>query len=101
MNTCTSTRISTDHVMSPRLPYLTLALALAGAAPVFAHEGHDHGEAPLPPASYEPRFEAHAGEIEVVDDDPRPTVGPGGGKRGRTFMPGQISGGANRRSGDR
>ena len=52
--------------MSPRLPYLTLALALAGAAPVFAHEGHDHGEAPLPPASYEPRFEAHAGEIEVV-----------------------------------
>lgn len=44
---------------------LLLALALTAAAPVYAHEGHDH-EAPPPPAVYEPRFEAHAGDVEVV-----------------------------------
>ncbi len=40
-----------------------------------------------------------AGEIEVVDEDPRPTPGTGGGKRGRTSMHGRTSG--SRRSGDR
>jgi hypothetical protein len=40
-----------------------------------------------------------AGEIEIVDDDPRTAVGPGRGKRGRASMLGHISGG--RRSGDR
>ncbi len=42
-----------------------------------------------------------AGEIEVVGEDPRPTAGPGGGKRRRTFMHGHTSGGAIRRSGNR
>jgi len=40
-----------------------------------------------------------AGEIEIVGDEPRPTAGTGGGKRGRTFMPGHTSG--SHRSGDR
>jgi hypothetical protein len=42
-----------------------------------------------------------AGEIEVVGDDARPTAGPGGGQRGRTFRDGHNSGGGMRRSGDR
>ena len=40
-----------------------------------------------------------AGEIEIVEEDTRPTAGPGGGRRGRTSTFGHISG--NRRSGDR
>ena len=40
-----------------------------------------------------------AGEIEIVDEERRPTAGPGGGKRGRTFMLGHASG--SHRSGDR
>jgi hypothetical protein len=42
-----------------------------------------------------------AGEIELVDDDPRRATGPGTGKRGRGFMVGHTSGSGNRRSGDR
>ncbi len=42
-----------------------------------------------------------AGEIEIVDEDTRPTAGPGGGKRGRTSMHGRTSGSGSRRSGDR
>ena len=42
-----------------------------------------------------------AGEIEIVDDDSRPTGGYGGGKRGRNFMLGHNPGTASRRSGDR
>ena len=40
-----------------------------------------------------------AGEIEIVRKDPRPTAGPGGGKRGRTSTQVRTSG--SRRSGDR
>lgn len=40
-----------------------------------------------------------AGEIEIVGEDPRAAVGPGGGKRGRTSMLGHTS--SSRRSGDR
>jgi len=40
-----------------------------------------------------------AGEIEIVREDPRPTAGPGGGKRGRTSMLGHTPG--SHRSGDR
>ena len=42
-----------------------------------------------------------AGEIEVISEDPRRTAGTGGGKRGRSFMPGHSSGSGSRRSGDR
>jgi hypothetical protein len=42
-----------------------------------------------------------AGELEVVDDDPRSATGAGAGKRGRGFMLGHTSGGGGRRSGDR
>ncbi len=41
------------------------------------------------------------GEIEVDRKNPRPTAGPGGGKRGGASMLGHSSGGAIRRSGDR
>jgi len=40
-----------------------------------------------------------AGEIEIVEEDSRPTAGPGGGRRGRTSVFGHTA--ANRRSGDR
>jgi hypothetical protein len=51
----------------------------------------------------DPRFKklVDAGEIEVGSEDPRPSLGPSSGKRGRTFMPGHTSGGGGRRSGDR
>jgi hypothetical protein len=42
-----------------------------------------------------------AGEIEIVDENPRLTAGPGGGKLRRTSMHGHTSGGGSRRSGDR
>ncbi|MFI5398951.1 MAG: hypothetical protein ACHQ9S_25755 [Candidatus Binatia bacterium] len=42
-----------------------------------------------------------AGEIEIVDEDPRSTAGPGGGPRGRTSTYGHTSGSGGRRSGDR
>jgi len=42
-----------------------------------------------------------AGEIEIVDEDPRPTAGPGGGTRGRTSTYGHTSGSGGRCSGDR
>lgn len=40
-----------------------------------------------------------AGEIEIVEEDSRPTGGPGGGRRGRSSIFGHTSG--SRRSGDR
>jgi hypothetical protein len=42
-----------------------------------------------------------SGEIEIVDEDPRLTAGPGGGPRGRTSTYGHTSGSGGRRSGDR
>ena len=42
-----------------------------------------------------------AGEIEIVDDESRPTAGAGGDKRGRASFPGHGSTGGIRRSGDR
>lgn len=42
-----------------------------------------------------------AGEIEIVNDDVRPTAGAGGDKRGRTSFFGHNSAGGMRRSGDR
>jgi hypothetical protein len=42
-----------------------------------------------------------AGELEVVDDDPRSVAGAGAGKRSRGFMVGHTSGSGGRRSGDR
>lgn len=35
-------------------------------APAYAHEGHDHGEAPKTLAPVAPRGEAHAGDFEIV-----------------------------------
>ena len=51
----------------------------------------------------DPQFKklVDAGQIEVVDEEARPTAGAGGGKRGRSFVQGHGSGGAIRRSGDR
>lgn len=42
-----------------------------------------------------------AGEIEIVGEDERPTAGPGGGKRTRSFRPGYSTGSGSRRGGDR
>jgi hypothetical protein len=42
-----------------------------------------------------------AGEIEIVDEDSRPTAGPRSGTRGRTSAYGHTSGSSGRRSGDR
>jgi hypothetical protein len=42
-----------------------------------------------------------AGEIEILGEDPRPTDGTGGGKKGRASTYGHTSGGGMRRSGDR
>lgn len=42
-----------------------------------------------------------AGQIEILDEVSRSTEGAGGGKAGRTWMPGHASGSASRRSGDR
>ena len=42
-----------------------------------------------------------AGEIEILDEGPRPTDGAAGGKKGRTWMSGHTSGSGARRSGDR
>lgn len=50
-----------------------------------------------------PRFKklVEAGEIEVVDDDTRPTAGTGGDKRGRTPFYSPTASGSIRRTGDR
>jgi hypothetical protein len=54
-------------MMRSRCRPLLLVLALWAGAPAHAHEGHDHGDAaPALPATYEPRFEARAGEVEIV-----------------------------------
>ncbi len=42
-----------------------------------------------------------AGEIEILDEAPRPTDAAGGGKNRRTSFQGHTSGSGNRRSGDR
>jgi hypothetical protein len=42
-----------------------------------------------------------AGEIEILDESPRSTDGPGGSKNRRTSIHGHTSGSAIRRSGDR
>ena len=42
-----------------------------------------------------------AGEIEILDDGPRPADGMGGGRRGRADMLGHASNSGIRRSGDR
>ncbi len=54
-------------------------------------------------AAEDPRLKklVDAGELEVIDDEPRLAVGPGAGKRGRGFMPGHTAGNRGRRSGDR
>ena len=44
---------------------------------------------------------ADAGEIEVFDDRPGPTSGPGGGRKSRPSFHGHPAGSASRRSGDR
>ena len=36
------------------------------AQPLWAHEGHDHNEAPLPVAAASPRFEAASEDFELV-----------------------------------
>ncbi len=41
------------------------------------------------------------GEIEILDEGPRPTDGAGGGKNGRPSIHGHTSGSGIRRSGDR
>jgi len=51
--------------MTLALRLLTLALCLA-AAPVEAHEGHDHGQAPAVPIQALPRVEARSEAFELV-----------------------------------
>jgi hypothetical protein len=47
---------------------LALLSGLPGIQPAFAHEGHDHGDAPkpVPLAAAAPRFEAASEEFELV-----------------------------------
>jgi len=45
---------------------LVLLAALASSVPALAHEGHDHGEAPPPPAAAAPRAETHSDLFEIV-----------------------------------
>ena len=51
----------------------------------------------------DPRFKklVDAGEIEVVDEDARPTGAHGGGNKFRTSFFGHTPSGGSRRSGDR
>jgi hypothetical protein len=42
-----------------------------------------------------------AGEVEILDESSQSTVEAGGGKSGRTWMPGHGSSSAGRRGGDR
>jgi hypothetical protein len=42
-----------------------------------------------------------AGKIEILDEGSHPAAAPGGGKVGRTWMPGHGSSNAGRRGGDR
>ncbi|MDC7982512.1 efflux RND transporter periplasmic adaptor subunit [Rhodoplanes sp. TEM] len=43
-----------------------VAVALLAAGPALAHEGHDHGDQPAPPAHVLPRGEATAGPFQLV-----------------------------------